>query len=58
MTEEDLSKMYYLHYAAAENAMLYGTGFIKIAMVNGKIEGSVVSPNDYRYIEPIELEKE
>jgi hypothetical protein len=54
MNDEELSRLYYLHYAAREMAMLYGTGIIKISMVDGKFEGSIISPNDYFNIDQTE----
>ena len=54
MTEEELSDTY---LQATHNALLYGTGFVKVALVKGVMEVSVVDPRDYRYIEPIEEEK-
>jgi hypothetical protein len=44
---------------AYKNALVYGTGFIKI-IVNGPngLEMSVVDPKDYRYIEPINMEED
>ena len=54
MTEEDLARTY---EEATHNALLYGTGFVKVALINGGLEVSVVDPRDYRYIEPIEAEE-
>ncbi len=51
MTESEMVKTY---EKALHNAVVYGTGFVKIAMVKGVFEVSVVDPKDYRYIEPIE----
>ena len=51
MTEDDLAKTY---EQATNNALVYGTGFVKVALVNGSLEVSVVDPRDYRYIERIE----
>ena len=44
---------------AYHNAVIYGTGFIRIT-VNGPkgLEMSVVDPKDYRYIEPINMEED
>lgn len=44
MTDEELAKKY---YEAAENALLYGTGFIKVVMVDNKFVATVVDPKDY-----------
>ncbi len=54
MTEDDLAKTY---EQATHNALVYGAGFVKVALVNGRLEVSVVDPRDYRYIEPIEAEE-
>ena len=54
MTEDDLAKTY---EEAMHNALVYGAGFVKVALVKGAIEVSVVDPRDYRYIEPIEAEE-
>ena len=51
MTEDDLVKTY---EQATHNALVYGTGFVRVALVKGTLEVSVVDPKDYRYIEPIE----
>ena len=53
MTEEELAKTY---EEATHNALVYGAGFVKVALVKGVLEVSVVDPRDYRYIEPIEAE--
>jgi hypothetical protein len=44
---------------AYKNALVYGTGFIKIT-VNGPegVHLSVVEPRDYMYIEPIKTEED
>ncbi len=39
------------------HALIYGTGFIKVANTPQGIEWSVVEPRDYRYIEPINAEE-
>lgn len=54
MTEDDLAKTY---EQATHNALVYGAGFVKVSLVNGRLEVSVVDPRDYKYIEPIEEEK-
>ena len=54
MTEDDLARTY---EQATHNALVYGTGFVKVALVKGRLEVSVVDPKDYRYIEPIEAEQ-
>ena len=43
---------------AMQNAVVYGTGFIKVTTNGpGGLQLSVVDPKDYRYIEPIEAEE-
>lgn len=43
---------------AMHNAVVYGTGFIKVTTNGpGGLQLSVVDPKDYRYIEPIEAEE-
>jgi len=43
---------------AVHNAVVYGTGFIKVTTNGpGGLQLSVVDPKDYRYIEPIEAEE-
>lgn len=54
MTEDDLAKTY---EQATHNALVYGAGFVKVSLVNDRLEVSVVDPRDYKYIEPIEEEK-
>ncbi len=54
MTEEQLAQTY---EEATKNALIYGAGFVKVALVNGTLEVSVVDPRDYRYIEPIEAQE-
>lgn len=40
------------------NAVVYGTGFIKVTTNGpGGLQLSVVDPKDYRYLEPIEAEE-
>ena len=48
MTIDEWNKTY---YKACENAVIHGTGFIRIAMVDGGLEMSVVDPEVYRYIQ-------
>jgi hypothetical protein len=49
MTEDDLAKTY---EQACQNAIIHGTGFVRIAMTgNGRLELSVVDPEDYRFIQ-------
>ena len=52
MTDRELAIAY---YQAVENTVQFGTGFIKVSMINGKLEVSVVDPRDY-YIEPLKEE--
>ena len=47
MTDEELAKKY---YEAAENALLYGTGLIKVVMVDNKFVAAVVDPKDYWHL--------
>lgn len=54
MTEDDLARTY---EQATHNALVYGTGFVRVSLVNGRLEVTVVDPRDYKYIEPIEEEK-
>ena len=43
---------------AIQNAVVYGTGFIKVTTNGpGGLQLSVVDPKDYRYIVPIEAEE-
>ena len=43
---------------AMQNAVVYGTGFIKVTTNGpGGLQLSVVDPKDYRYIVPIEAEE-
>jgi len=43
---------------AMQNAVVYGTGFIKVTTNGpGGLTLSVVDPKDYRYIVPIEAEE-
>ena len=43
---------------AMHNAVVYGTGFIKVTTNGpGGLQLSVVDPKDYRYIVPIEAEE-
>lgn len=43
---------------AMHNAVLWGTGFIKVTTNGpGGLQLSVVDPKDYRYIVPIEAEE-
>ena len=37
------------------HAMIYGTGFLKLAMTTKGLEWSVVDPKDYRYIQPVDI---
>jgi len=44
---------------AMQNAMVYGTGFVRVAKTeNGRLELSVVKPEDYQWLEPNEAVKE
>lgn len=45
MTEDDLMKTYEM---ACQNAVVYGVGLVKIAMINGGLELSVVPPEAYQ----------
>ena len=53
MTDRELARAY---YQAVENTVQFGTGFIKVSLVDGKLEVSVVDPRDYKYIEPLKEE--
>ena len=55
MTDAELAKLY---YEAVHNSVVYGTGFIKVAMVDGAVQASIVEPRDYKYIEPIQAEED
>ena len=48
MTIDEWNKTY---YEACENAVIHGTGFIRISMVDGGLKMSVVDPEDYCYIQ-------
>ncbi len=48
INEEDIVKAY---EQAMNNAIIHGTGFVKIAMVDQQIQMSVVAPDDYRHID-------
>lgn len=48
MTKDDFVALY---TQAMNNAIIHGTGFLKIAMVDQDIEISVVDPKDYHYIQ-------
>lgn len=40
------------------NAMIHGTGFLKLAMTPQGLEWTVVKPEDYQWLEPNEAAKE
>lgn len=48
MNEATIAKTY---DQAMRNAIIHGTGFVKIAMVDQEIQVSVVAPEDYRHID-------
>jgi hypothetical protein len=53
MTDEDLMTTY---EKATHYAILYGAGFVKVSIINGSLNVSVVDPKDYRYLEIIDID--
>lgn len=53
MTDRELAVAY---YQAVDNTINFGTGFIKVSLIDGKLEVSVVDPRDYNDIEPLKEE--